>query len=172
VDPVSRRQFWHLIDRLSGEGVTVFVTTHYLDEAEHCGRIALMHAGKLVALGTVSELKQVFAGRAVLEVHAARPVEALDLLQAAPFVLEATLFGNRLHAIVGDEAEGTRRIASLLGDAGQPPLAIQRIVPSLEDVFIHSIEEADAAAAATATAAATAATARAAATSRAGRRGA
>jgi ABC-2 type transport system ATP-binding protein len=132
---------------MAAEGVTIVVTTHYLDEAEHCGRIALMHAGKLVALGTVSELKQVFAGRAVLEVVSSRPVEALERLQGAPFVHEATLFGNRLHVVVGDEAEGRRQVAALLAEAGQPPLSIQRIVPSLEDVFIHSIEEADAAAA-------------------------
>jgi ABC-2 type transport system ATP-binding protein len=132
------------------------VTTHYLDEAEHCGRIALMHAGKLIALGTVSELKQVFAGRAVLEVVSPRPVESLELLQGAPFVSEATLFGNRLHVLVGDEAEGARQIAALLAGAGRTPQSIQRIVPSLEDVFIHSIEEADAAAEAAAEAAAAA----------------
>ncbi len=148
VDPISRRQFWNLIEEMAAEGVTIVVTTHYLDEAEHCGRIALMHAGKLVALGTVSELKQVFAGRAVLEVVAPRPVEALELLQAAPFVHEATLFGNRVHAVVGDEAAGTRQVAALLEETGHPAHSIQRIVPSLEDVFIHSIEEADAAGAA------------------------
>ena len=69
VDPVSRRQFWQLIDRLSAQGVTVFVTTHYLDEAEHCHRLALMHAGRIAALGTVAELKQVFHDRAVVEVR-------------------------------------------------------------------------------------------------------
>ena len=154
VDPISRRQFWSLIEEMAAEGVTIVVTTHYLDEAEHCGRIALMHAGKLVALGTVSELKQVFAGRAVLEIVSPKPVEALELLQGAPFVYEATLFGNRLHVVVGDEAEGARQIAALLAGAGSArrgvegrrdgPLSIQRIVPSLEDVFIHSIEEAEA----------------------------
>jgi len=90
----------------------------------------------------------------VLEIVSPRPVEALELLQGAPFVYEATLFGNRLHAVVGDEAEGARQIAALLADAGRTPQSIQRIVPSLEDVFIHSIEEADATAAAEAAAAA------------------
>ena len=72
VDPISRRRFWRLIDEMAAGGVTVFVTTHYLDEAEHCHRLALIHAGRLVALGTVSELKRVFAGNAVLEVMAPR----------------------------------------------------------------------------------------------------
>lgn len=73
VDPVSRRQFWQLINRLSDEGVTIFVTTHYLDEAEHCHRLALMHAGRIAAMGTVAELKDVFADRAVVEVRPRRP---------------------------------------------------------------------------------------------------
>ncbi len=70
VDPLSRRQFWRLIDELSQAGVTVLVTTHYLDEAEHCHRVALIHAGRLAALGTTAELKQVFAGRPIVEVRA------------------------------------------------------------------------------------------------------
>ncbi|MGE5126292.1 MAG: ABC transporter ATP-binding protein, partial [Betaproteobacteria bacterium] len=77
VDPISRRRFWRLIDEMAAGGVTVFVTTHYLDEAEYCHRLALIHAGRLVALGTVSELKQVLAGNAVLEVAAARVGDAL-----------------------------------------------------------------------------------------------
>ncbi|MEI6667922.1 MAG: ABC transporter ATP-binding protein, partial [Acidobacteriota bacterium] len=76
VDPVSRRQFWALIDQLSRGGVTVFVTTHYLDEAEHCHRLALMQAGRIAAIGTVHELKQVFSDRAVVEVRTPSPIEA------------------------------------------------------------------------------------------------
>jgi ABC-2 type transport system ATP-binding protein len=161
VDPISRRQFWNLIEEMAAEGVTIVVTTHYLDEAEHCGRIALMHAGRLVALGTVGELKQVFAGRAVLEVVSSDPVGTLEQLERAPFVHEATLFGNRVHAIVGDAADGTRRIAALLAESGRAAASIQPIVPSLEDVFIHSIETADAAAEAEAAAKAAAGPARA-----------
>ena len=83
VDPISRRRFWRLIDEMSAEGITVFVTTHYLDEAEYCHRLALIHAGRLVALGTVSELKRVFAGNAVLEVTAPRVGEALETIGEA-----------------------------------------------------------------------------------------
>src|SRR3954452_1003626 len=80
VDPLSRREFWSLIDRLAASGVTVLVTTHYLDEAEHCNRIAIIHGGQLAAIGTTDELKRVFAGRAILEVRAANPVETMRLL--------------------------------------------------------------------------------------------
>ena len=74
VDPLSRRRFWDLIGDLSRQGVTVLVTTHYLDEAEHCHRIAIIQAGKLAALGTATELKQVFSSRPIVEIHASQPV--------------------------------------------------------------------------------------------------
>src|SRR5256885_2400740 len=75
VDPLSRRHFWNLIDQLSASGVTVLVTTHYLDEAEHCHRLAMIQAGRLAAIGSTDELKRVFAGRAIVEIHSANPVE-------------------------------------------------------------------------------------------------
>ncbi|HEV2856316.1 MAG TPA: ABC transporter ATP-binding protein [Thermoanaerobaculia bacterium] len=140
VDPISRRRFWGLIDDLSAEGVTVIVTTHYLDEAERCDRIALMDAGRLVALGSVSELKEVFAGRAVLEVVAPRYLEAQERLEGQDWVYEASLFGDRLHVVVADAEEGRRRALDLLEKEGNTPASAERIVPSLEDVFIHSIE--------------------------------
>jgi ABC-2 type transport system ATP-binding protein len=140
VDPVSRRRFWQLIDDLARDGVTIIVTTHYLDEAERCDRIALMHDGRMAALGTVAELKEVFAGRALLEVTCPRFADALRLLEAADWVLEATVFGTRLHVVVADPEEGKRRIAAALTADGNAPFAIERIVPSLEDVFIHLIE--------------------------------
>ena len=83
VDPLSRRRFWDLIGDLSRQGVTVLVTTHYLDEAEHCHRIAIIHAGKLAALGTATELKQVFATRPIVEIQAAQPVQAMAMLDRA-----------------------------------------------------------------------------------------
>lgn len=146
VDPLSRRRFWGLIDEMSAEGVTLIVTTHYLDEAERCDRIALLHQGRLVALGTVGDLKEVFAGRAVLEVGCPRFLEAHQRLEAQSWVLEASLFGDRLHVVVADPEEGKRRILALLEEDGNTPATVERIVPSLEDVFIHSIESADAAA--------------------------
>jgi len=144
VDPISRRRFWRLIDEMAAEGVTVFVTTHYLDEAEYCHRLALIHAGRLVALGTVSDLKGVFAGRTVLEVVAPRPGEALEAIGAETWALETSVFGTRVHVVVEDADEGRRRIVDLLTRQGNPPTAVERILPSLEDVFIHHVEEAEA----------------------------
>jgi ABC-2 type transport system ATP-binding protein len=140
VDPISRRRFWDRIDAMAGEGVTVLVTTHYLDEAEHCNRIGLMHDGRLVALGSVSELKEVFAGRAILEVSCPRFVEAQEQLETSPWVLEASVFATKLHVVVADAEEGRRLILELLAASGNGPATVERIVPSLEDVFIHTVE--------------------------------
>jgi ABC-2 type transport system ATP-binding protein len=145
VDPVSRRRFWQLIDEMAGRGVTLVVTTHYLDEAERCDRIALMHAGRLAALGSVAELKRVFAGRALLEVACPRPLEALEVLEREEGVLEVAVFGTRLHVVVAEAEEGQRRVLQALARAGLQPASAERIVPSLEDVFIHCIEREDAA---------------------------
>ena len=140
VDPISRRRFWDRIDEMAGDGVTVLVTTHYLDEAEHCNRIGLMHDGRLAALGSVAQLKDVFAGRAILEVACPRYLDALVALEKEPWILEASVFGTRLHVVVADPAEGRRRILERLARDGNGPVVVERIVPSLEDVFIHTVE--------------------------------
>jgi ABC-2 type transport system ATP-binding protein len=140
VDPLSRRRFWTLIDEMAEAGVTVFVTTHYLDEAEHCHRLALIHAGRLVALGTVGELKRVFAGRAVLEVSPPRVAEALEDLGREDWVLETSVFGTRIHVVVREAEEGRRRVEALMETRGNLPAPVERIVPSLEDVFIHHVD--------------------------------
>ena len=145
VDPISRRRFWTLIDEMAAAGVTVFVTTHYLDEAEYCHRLALIHAGRLVALGSVSELKHVFAGYAVLEVIAPRAGEALETVAAQPWAIETSVFGTRIHVMVRDEQQARRELTRLLAAERNPPSSIERILPSLEDVFIHHVEEAEAA---------------------------
>src|SRR5919109_1608721 len=105
VDPVSRRQFWTLIDNLAHNGVTVLVTTHYLDEAEHCHRIAMIQAGRLAALGTVSELKQTFAGRRILEVRVSNPVQAMRTLDEMPEVEKTSIFGTAVHAVLREEVD-------------------------------------------------------------------
>lgn len=149
VDPISRRRFWDLIREMAARGVTIMVTTHYMDEAEQCDRLALIHASRLIAEGTVPELKQVFAGRAVLEVTTVRYLEALERLESDGAVLEATVFGRRLHVVVADGASGHRTLERLLPAAEFGTVAVRPILPSLEDVFIHSIEAADAARAGT-----------------------
>lgn len=145
VDPISRRRFWDRIDEMAAAGVTVLVTTHYLDEAEHCDRLAFIHAGRRVALGTVSELKSVFAGRSVLEIACPHPLEALERLEREDWVLEASAFGTRLHVFVSDAAEGARRAVEILDADGNGPASAEKIVPSLEDVFIHHVEAGNAA---------------------------
>jgi ABC-2 type transport system ATP-binding protein len=120
--------------------VTVFVTTHYLEEAEHCHRLALIHAGRLATVGTVDEVKAVLRGRAVLEVHAPRVADALETLAAQPFAHEVSVFGTRLHVLVDDPVEGVRQVVAALEAAGNAPATAERIVPSLEDVFIHLVQ--------------------------------
>jgi ABC-2 type transport system ATP-binding protein len=142
VDPLSRREFWSLIDRLSASGVTVLVTTHYLDEAEHCNRIAIIHAGRLAAIGTTDELKRVFAGRAILEIHAANPVETMRLLDAMPEIEKTSVFGTSVHAVLnGDPRAAATLIKSRLEAAGMAVASIAEVQPSLEDVFLEVVEQ-------------------------------
>ncbi|MDD8026771.1 MAG: ABC transporter ATP-binding protein [Acidobacteriota bacterium] len=143
VDPVSRRAFWDLINRLSEDGVTVFVTTHYLDEAESCNDIRLIHAGRIVGAGSPSALKASTIRNPILEVECGRTVEAMDLLRREPWVRDVSIFGVNLHVGVVEEAEGRRRLAARLEQAGIPLRRIDRIVPSLEDVFLRRIEDSD-----------------------------
>jgi ABC-2 type transport system ATP-binding protein len=141
VDPASRRRFWELINELSERKVTVFVTTHYLDEAEYCNDIRLIHAGRIVAGGSPRELKDKVIRNPILEVATDRAVDALEVLQKEPWVLETSIFGTSLHVSVADEEEGRRLVRERLAREGIVPQRIDRIVPSLEDVFIHKIEE-------------------------------
>ena len=141
VDPLSRRQFWDLISGLSRQGVTVLVTTHYLDEAEHCHRIAIIHAGRLAALGTTDELKQVFAGRAIVEVQTPRPVEASLVLEALPEVEKASNFGTTLHVVVRSPDVDRAAIGRALESAGHAVTAVTVVPPSLEDVFLDVVEQ-------------------------------
>jgi ABC-2 type transport system ATP-binding protein len=146
VDPASRRRFWELINELSERKITVFVTTHYLDEAEYCNDLRLIHAGRIVAGGSPSALKSEVIRNPILEVSTVRAVDALEALRKEPWVLETSIFGTALHVSVADEAEGRRLILERLARAGITPDRVDRIVPSLEDVFIHKIEEQTAAA--------------------------
>jgi len=140
VDPLSRRRFWDLIGGLSRQGVTVLVTTHYLDEAEHCHRIAIIHAGKLAALGTTTELKQVFANRPIVEIHASRPVEAMEILDRHERVETTSLFGTAVHAVLKDASTDPRALAQALRSGGIDVTAIDAVRPSLEDVFLDVVE--------------------------------
>jgi len=142
VDPEARRRFWDLIDDLSAEGVTIFVTTHYMDEAERCHRVALMHAGKLLALDTIVELKQIFTPGSVLEVDCSDAPRALETLDGLPGVIDAALFGDHLHAVAAGP-EFAEKIRARLDAGGFAPVSVRPVPPSLEDVFIRSIREAE-----------------------------
>ena len=142
VDPVSRRQFWRLIDTLSTAGVTVLVTTHYLDEAERCHRVALIHAGRLATIGTIPEVKQVFAGRPIVEIRTDRPVDAMQALDAMPEVEKTSLFGTALHAVLRSDRVNPESLAARLREAGVIVTAVEQVVPSLEDVFLDVVDKA------------------------------
>jgi ABC-2 type transport system ATP-binding protein len=142
VDPISRRVFWRLIDDLSQHGTTVLVTTHYLDEAERCDRVAIVHAGRLAALGTTSALKATFRDRLIIEVRAEEPVKAMTVLDGLDVVEKTSLFGTAVHAVLRTAATPVEPIAAALRAAGLTVRGLGPVVPSLEDVFIDVVDRA------------------------------
>jgi ABC-2 type transport system ATP-binding protein len=140
VDPLSRRQFWRLIDTLAQAGVTVLVTTHYLDEAERCHRVALIHAGRLATIGTPRQVKQVFDGRPILELRTSRSVEAMRLLDSYDEVEKTSLFGTAVHAVLRGTGTRAETLARRLQAAGVDVESITPVAPSLEDVFLDVVD--------------------------------
>jgi ABC-2 type transport system ATP-binding protein len=136
VDPISRRNFWNLIQRMGERGVTTFVTTHYMDEAEYCDRLALIYQGRIIALGTPSELKWKTIAQGVLEVECDPLNSALDLLEEEPWVSESAVFGDSLHVIGKEGVDAEREVSLLLQKHGVHIKRLDRIRPSLEDVFV------------------------------------
>jgi ABC-2 type transport system ATP-binding protein len=136
VDPISRRQFWDLIHQMAEEGVTVFVTTHYMEEAEYCNRLALIFRGKMVALGTPSELKRDSMKGELLLVVCEPLGKAVEVLQSAPGVLDAAVFGNALHLVVIDAAAAIPQVKMYLKEQGVTVASMEKIRPTLEDVFV------------------------------------
>jgi ABC-2 type transport system ATP-binding protein len=143
VDPLSRRAFWDLIYEMASRGVTVFVTTHYMDEAEYCDRIALIYRGELIASGTPEMLKRERMREEVLEVQCERPQDAMIDIGKIPGVQEVALFGKGLHVVVADAEAGSEAIRGFLSSRRIPWARVEKIVPSLEDVFISLIEARD-----------------------------
>jgi ABC-2 type transport system ATP-binding protein len=134
VDPLARRRFWDLIDSLAADGTTVLVSTHYMEEAEYCHRLALMNRGRLIALDTPARLRESL-DRPIYEVAVAAPARAVDALTGAPGILEAAMFGRRVHVMTGEEGDADG-IRGLLRDAGLAPESVEAVPPSLEDVFV------------------------------------
>lgn len=139
VDPLSRRQFWDLIHRMAASGVTVFVSTHYMDEAAYCHRLALLDRGRLVALDTPSALRARTLGGAVLHVAAPPTGETLAALDAAPGVLGAAVFADGFHVVVRDPTAARAALPAYLAARGIPCRAVVPIAPTLEDVFVQRL---------------------------------
>jgi ABC-2 type transport system ATP-binding protein len=136
VDPISRRQFWELIYQMAAEGVTVFVTTHYMDEAEYCNRLVLIDRGQIVASGSPLELKQRGMKGELLLVECEPLGSALELLQSAPFVLDVAVFGNALHVVAPEAVTAISALRLYLNEHGVAVTKLEAIPPTLEDVFV------------------------------------
>ena len=139
VDPASRRRFWDLIHTLGADGVSVLVSTHYMDEAEYCNRIALIARGRLIALGTPHELKQRSLGGELLTIECEGIVGAIDLMDKAPGVRDVAVFGSALHVLVDDAALRTPALVAYLASHGISGASARRIDPSMEDSFVHLV---------------------------------
>ena len=143
VDPISRRNFWDLIYHLSEQGTTIFVTTHYLDEAEYCDRLGLIYRGQLIALGTPEELKSGFMTEDVIEVSCDNAQEAMEFIEELEGVRHAVLFGRKLHVVVEDADRALPAMEEILAGKGIAVHGMGKILPSLEDVFVSIIEARD-----------------------------
>ncbi|MGZ5223975.1 MAG: ATP-binding cassette domain-containing protein, partial [Burkholderiales bacterium] len=139
VDPASRRRFWDLIHALAEDGVTVLVSTHYMDEAEYCNRVALLNRGRLVAIGSPGELKRKELGGALLLLECDSLGSALAAVKNAPDVRDAAIFGNALHVLVGNAQQALRDLPPYLSPRGITVARIERIEPTLEDVFVELV---------------------------------
>jgi ABC-2 type transport system ATP-binding protein len=144
VDPISRRDLWLIVHEMVAAGMTTLVSTSYLDEAERCDRVALLHAGRLLALDTPAALQERLRGK-LLAVRTDAPRRARDLLTTLPFVREATLFGDAVHVALDDAAHDWPAARTTLAEGGVAILADGPVEPSLEDVFITLVREREAA---------------------------
>lgn len=143
VDPISRRKFWDLIYDLAGKGVTVFVTTHYMDEAEYCDRIGLIYRGELIAIGSPATLKTETMKEEVIELLCDRPQDAMALIEQLPEIKDAALFGRGLHILAQDATMAISAITKALQEGHCTVDRLEKIVPSMEDVFVSLIEARD-----------------------------
>ncbi len=141
VDPIMRRRFWDLIRQLADQGTTIFVTTHYLDEAEYCNHIRLIHAGRIIAGGTPEELKTHSLKSPVFEVETDRVIDAMAALDEDKRIDETSVFGSFLHVSISKDRDAKAIISEVLQKRGIAERHIEPIVPSLEDVFIHLIDD-------------------------------
>ena len=140
VDPLSRRRFWDLIYAMADQGITVFVTTHYMEEAEYCNRIALIFGGKMIAMGSPLELKTRIMQEQIIDLRCPAPQDVIDILTRLPLVRDASLFGAGLHIVTSDAESAMAAISRALDEQAIPIQSMARIQPSMEDVFVSLIE--------------------------------
>jgi ABC-2 type transport system ATP-binding protein len=140
VDPIARAAFWSLIHDLAESGHTVFVSTHYMDEAEYCHRLALMYRGKVIALGTPAQLKKGLTTHSLLQLDTSRPLDTMRALEGLAGVTDVAVFGGGLHVTVDDVAGAGARIREALDAKSIAVKRLEQIEPSMEDVFVAMIE--------------------------------
>jgi len=138
VDPVSRRDFWRILYSLLAEGVTILTSTAYLDEAERCNRVALLHQGRLLFCDAPGRLKTQLAG-AVLAVRSVEPRRVRDQLQAAAGISSLVMTGDGVHLVVDDAARRTPELRQRLEAGAVPFDEITQVTPSIEDIFVHAV---------------------------------
>ncbi|MFH0856064.1 MAG: ABC transporter ATP-binding protein [Candidatus Omnitrophota bacterium] len=143
VDPITRANFWDVIKKLSSQGVTVFVTTHYMDEAENCNRMVLIYHGTIIAMGTPSEMKTGCMQDEVLEICISNSQDWLEKVSKIDGIKETALFGASIHAVVYDSSQAIPAIKGYLQKEKAGEFSVEKIPPSLEDVFVCSIENYD-----------------------------
>jgi ABC-2 type transport system ATP-binding protein len=139
VDPNARRQFWELLYELANAGVTLFVTTHYMDEATHCNRLAFIYRGNIIAEGTPQEIKRMLASDTILQLEVADGESALAMLKDHPFVTEAYMQGALLNVNIGQHSALDAGLEEFLGKAGFEVTHVEAVEPTLEDAFVHLV---------------------------------
>lgn len=146
VDPISRRNFWDLINDLSQKGTTVFVTTHYLDEAEYCNRIMMINAGKIIAGGSPKELKTKYLNKTIIEIECENVDKAITMIDGLEWIDSTAYFGKYIHATISSLENEDERISELNNVLTGNEIIVKRIekiMPSLEDVFVNLLEPGD-----------------------------
>jgi ABC-2 type transport system ATP-binding protein len=139
VDPNARRQFWELLYELANSGVTLFVTTHYMDEATHCNRLAFIYRGNIIADGTPQEIKAALSADTILQLEVADGEEALAALKDHPMVAEAYMQGALLNVNIGEHTAKDADLKGFLGKAGYEVTHSEAVEPTLEDAFVHLV---------------------------------
>ncbi|MBN2374002.1 ABC transporter ATP-binding protein [bacterium] len=141
VDPIARREFWDIIYQLSEASHTIFVTTHYMDEAEYCHRIALMYGGRIISIGAPSALKESFKANIILHLDSSSPLESIKALEGREGILDVAMFAGSIHIRVPNQESEIPKIHRILEDHEIHVKRLETIQPSMEDIFVAMIEE-------------------------------